>query len=329
MHFPAVARRPVLAGGEGGSRSSLLVAALLLLVTGCGAADAFADEAGSAAATQRTASSAAEPLVVGAIPDQDPHELQRLHGLLADHLERELGVPVEYVPVTDYAAAVNLFRAGDLDLVWFGGLTGVQARLQTPGAEVVAQRDIDEDFRSVFIVNTETGLQPVDDVAALGRLRGRRFTFGSASSTSGRLMPQYFLQQAGVASHDFAGAPGFSGSHDKTIDLVESGSFEAGVLNEQVWDARVDAGAVDTDRVQVFFRTPAYHDYHWVLGPSAVHRYGEDFPERVRDALLGLSRDEEREAPVLDLFGAERFVPVEASDHAQIEEVARGLGLVR
>jgi phosphonate transport system substrate-binding protein len=35
---------------------------------------------------------------------------------VADHLGEELGVAVEYVPVTDYAASVSLFRAGDLDM---------------------------------------------------------------------------------------------------------------------------------------------------------------------------------------------------------------------
>ena len=308
----------------GTTRSTLpTVAVLICLLAACGGAAQDPSASGDASPL------AAGPLVVSAIPDQDPQELQRLHGSVAGYLEQRLDVPVEYVPVTDYNAAVSLFRTGDLDLVWFGGLTGVQARLQTPGAQVIAQRDIDAEFHSVFIVNASTGLDPGDDVEDLDALRGLRFTFGSESSTSGRLMPQYFLDQAGVAEGDLAGAPGFSGSHDKTIDLVESGSFEAGVLNEQVWTSRVAAGDVDQDRVKLFLRTPGYHDYHWILGPSAAERYGEDFPDAVRAALLDLSPDDEQGAQVLDLFGAESFIPAEASDYDQIEQVARDLGLVR
>jgi phosphonate transport system substrate-binding protein len=270
-----------------------------------------------------------EPLQVGAIPDQDPQTLQRLYDLVADHLEAELGVPVEYIPVTDYAAAVSLLGTGDLDLVWFGGLTGVQARLQTPGAQVIAQRDIDAEFHSVFIAGTGTGLQPFDDVAGLSVLAGRRFTFGSESSTSGRLMPEHFLEQAGVGEDDFAGPPGFSGSHDKTIDLVQAGTYEAGVLNEQVWDARVEAGTVDVSKVQVVYRTPAYHDYHWILGPQVVEANGETFVDDVREALLGLDADDPDDAAVLELFGAERFIPAQAPDYDDIESIARRLGLVR
>lgn len=233
MHPATVFRR---------ARLPLIVLLLLLPVAACGAA---APSDPDAPTTPGAAADAPDPLVVSAIPDQDPQELQRLYGMVTDHLADELELAVEYVPVTDYQASVSLFRAGDLDLVWFGGLTGVQARLQTDGAEVIAQRDIDEAFHSVFIASSAAGVEPFEAVDGLTALEGLRFTFGSESSTSGRLMPTYFLEQAGIRPEDFTGEPGYSGSHDKTIDLVEAGTFEAGVLNEQVWDARVEAGTVD------------------------------------------------------------------------------------
>jgi phosphonate transport system substrate-binding protein len=189
-------------------------------------------------------------LRISAIPDQNPEKLNRLYGLVADELSQQLGVPVKYVPMTDYTAAVSAFRTGNLDLVWFGGLTGVQARLQKPGATVIAQRDIDAAFHSVFIANTASGLKPLSNQKGLTALKGKRFTFGSESSTSGRLMPQYFLNQAGVSLKSFAGgAPGFSGSHDATIALVQSGAYQAGVVNEQVWKSSLREGKVNRSKV--------------------------------------------------------------------------------
>jgi phosphonate transport system substrate-binding protein len=176
---------------------------------------------------------AKQALEIGAIPDQDPQKLQRQYDKLATYLEKELGVPVEYKPVTDYTAAVTAFKVGDLDLVWFGGLTGVQARLQVPGAEAIAQRDVDEKFHSLFITNKKTGLKPFKDISDLKQFKGRTFTFGSESSTSGRLMPQYFLQQAGLKLEDFKGEVGFSGDHDKTIKLVEAGTYDVGAVNKK------------------------------------------------------------------------------------------------
>ncbi|MBD1831302.1 putative selenate ABC transporter substrate-binding protein [Cyanobacteria bacterium FACHB-472] len=272
---------------------------------------------------------AKQALEIGAIPDQDPQKLQRQYDKLATYLEKELGVPVEYKPVTDYTAAVTAFKVGDLDLVWFGGLTGVQARLQVPGAEAIAQRDIDEKFHSLFIANKKTGLKPFKDIADLKQLKGRTLTFGSESSTSGRLMPQYFLQQAGLKLEDFKGEVGFSGDHDKTIKLVEVGSFDAGAVNESVWKKRVDAKEVDLNKVEVLWQTPAYYDYHWVIHPDVKQRYGEDFVKKVQNAFLKLDPNVPEQKEILDLLQATKFIPTQNSNYAQIEDIGRKIGKIK
>lgn len=272
---------------------------------------------------------ATQPFVTGAIPDQDPEQLQRLYGKLSEYLTQELGVPVEYKPVTDYAAAVTAFKVGDLDMVWFGGLTGVQARLQVPGAEAIAQRDIDAEFHSVFIANKASGIEPINDISELQVLKDHTFTFGSESSTSGRLMPQYFLQQANVSLDAFQGDVGFSQNHDATIKLVEAGTYDAGVLNEQVWNKRVEAGEVDLEKVQVIWRSPAYYDYHWVINPEVNDRYGDDFVEKVQAALLALDPAVPEHKEILELFGADQFIPTENSNYSQIEAIGRQIGKIQ
>lgn len=270
------------------------------------------------------------PLRISAIPDVDPSDLAEREEAMAAYLAGELDVEVEYVPVSDYAASVSLFDTGDLDLVFYGGLTGVQARLRTEGATVLAQRDIDEHFRSVFIAHSDAGLDPVEHVEGLSTLADTRFTFGSESSTSGRLMPSYFLDEAGIdPDTDFNGDPGFSGSHDLTIDLVESGSYQAGALNLQVWEARTEAGTVDTEKVQEIFTTPEYADYHWVGSPELDMQFGDGFTEDLRQALLDLDGSDDEETALLEQYGAEAIVPAEAADHERIEEIARALNLIR
>lgn len=272
---------------------------------------------------------AAETLRIGAIPDQNPEKLNRLYGLLAKELSQKLNVPVRYIPVSNYPASVSAFRTGGLDLVWFGGLTGVQARLQTPGAVVLAQRDIDAKFRSVFIANTKSGLQPISSIQGLKSLKDKRFSFGSESSTSGRLMPQHFLQQAGLTPSQFAGGKaGFSGSHDATIAVVQSGSYQAGALNEQVWKSNLKSGKVDSTKVKVIWRTPTYVDYHWVARPGLDKRFGKGFTTKLQKALLGIQPTGNGKT-VLELFGAEKFIPASASQYRAIETVGRELGKIR
>lgn len=301
-------------GGRRTSSLALLGTLLALLAAACGA-----DDPGAGAA-------APDRLVIGGIPDQDPDRLQRQFGLVADHLGDELGIEVVYEPVADYDAAVSAFRIGDLDLVWFGGLTGVQARLQVDGARAIAQRDVDAEFTSVFIAGASSGIEPFDEVGGLQALAGRTFTFGSDSSTSGRLMPQSFLARAGVGLDQLAGEPGYSGSHDATIALVAAGSFEAGALNSQVWDSRVEEGAVDASTVVEVFRTPTYHDYHWVVRPDV----GDALIDRIQGALLSLDAGDPADAELLELFGggAGRFIEATNGDYAEIEAIAREIGMV-
>lgn len=271
---------------------------------------------------EKAPAKANQPFTVSAIPDQDPERLQRLYGGVASYLSNELGVPVSYRPVTDYTASVTAFKVGELDMVWYGGLTGVQARLQVPGAHAIAQRDIDDQFHCVIIVNKKT------DISELSGLKGHTFTFGSESSTSGRLMPQFFLAQAGIELDDFKGQNGFSGSHDKTIKLVAAGAYDAGALNEQVWKRYVQSGAPELEQVRLIWTSPPFHDYHWVLHPSVASRYGPEFPAKLRGALLKLDAGNPEHEPILDLFGATRFIPTEDANYSQIEAVGRQIGMI-
>jgi phosphonate transport system substrate-binding protein len=303
------------------SRAALfLLVALALVATACGGSD---DDAAPAQPDPNRV------LKISAIPDQDPAKLATINTTTATYLAGALGVKVEYVPVTDYAASVSLFRTGDLDLVFFGGLTGVQARIQTPGAVLIAQRDIDDAFQSVFVTNTGSGIAPVTDVKQLSSLKGKRFTFGSESSTSGRLMPEYFLDQAGISSgKDFAGQAGYSGSHDKTIDLVTAGTYDAGALNLQVWKTRKANGTIDASKVTEMFVTPAYHDYHWIAGPKTNERFGAGFTDKLRGAMLALDHANPEHTKLLDNYGAKKFLATNAGNYTEIESIGRKLNLV-
>jgi len=206
----------------------------------------------------------------------------------------------------------------------------VQARLQRPGAKLIAQRDIDAAFRSVFIANRRSGLKPINGLTGLTALRGRRFTFGSESSTSGRLMPQVFLAKAGVRPSDFAGgAPGFSGSHDATIALVQSGAYEAGAVNQQVWTSSLIEGKADPAKVIALWRTPPYPDYQWLAQPGLDQRFGKGFTNRLQTAILSWRNSDPQQKRILGLFGAQRFVKGDPKRYAQIEQVGRQIGMIR
>ncbi|MEQ4722240.1 putative selenate ABC transporter substrate-binding protein [Nonomuraea sp. B19D2] len=294
-------------------RELLLGSAGLFLLAACGTQEGRA---------------AGASLMISAIPDQDPEKLNRLYPMLADRFAAVTKLKVVYRPVTDYTAVVRAFEVGDIYLAWMGGLTGAQARNRVSGATAVAQRNIDQDFHSVFIANKASGLRPFDTVEGVRTLAGHTFTFGSETSTSGRLMPQYFLRQGGLDQAAFKGKPGFSGSHDATIEAVASGSFEAGVVNEQVWKATQAAGEVDLSDVVVLWKTPGYADYHWLARPDLDDRFGKGATRAVTDMLLGLNVSDPADKAILDLFGATSFIATDNANYDRIEAVAREQGLL-
>ncbi len=270
----------------------------------------------------------APTLKIATIPDQDPAKLQRQFALVSQYLSAKTGLKIEYVPVTEYAAAVSGYRIGDLDLVWFGGLSGVQAAKQLPGSQYLGQRDIDERFKSVFIANSSFKAPTIDSVGKLTYLKGESLTFGSEISTSGRLMPQFFLDEAGLDLSDFKGQPGFSGSHDKTIRLVETGTFSIGALNKAVWDSNVANKTVDTSKVRVIFETPTYYDYHWLARPDADKKFGAGTTAKLQAAIVGLDKNVPDQKAILDLFSASSFIPTKADNYGLIEKTAKKLGLL-
>ncbi|CAM5600744.1 hypothetical protein SSTU70S_07048 [Stutzerimonas stutzeri] len=191
-----------------------------------------------------TAIQAAETLRVSAIPDEAPTELIRKFKPLGEYLEKELGMPVKFTPVSDYAAVVEALASDRLDMAWLGGFTFVQTRLKTRNAIPLVQREQDEQFTSKFIT-ADPAIKSLQD------LKGKTFAFGSVSSTSGSLMPRYFMLKDGIEPEQFFSRIAYSGAHDATAAWVEAGKADAGVLNASVWDKLVAAGKVNTDKVRV------------------------------------------------------------------------------
>ena len=267
-------------------------------------------------------SQAAEPLQelrVSAIPDENPNELMRIYTPFSEYLSKELKMKVTYTNVVDYAATVEGLAAKKLDMVWYGGFTYIQARKRTGDAVPLVSREEDLNFHSKFITRKDTG------ITKLAELKGKTFSFGSVSSTSGHLMPRYFLLQNGIdPERDFAKFS-FSGAHDATALWVESGKVDAGALNEAVWDKLVQTKKVDTSKVVVFWTTPPYVDYVWTVRGDL----DKGLQERIASALAKLDYRKPEDKRLLDLHRTKKYVRVKPEDFKPTEEAAIAAGLLK
>jgi phosphonate transport system substrate-binding protein len=264
----------------------------------------------------------AEPLVFTAIPDEDASRLAQRFGAVADYLSEQLGVEVQYIPVKSYAAAITAFRNNQVQLAWFGGLSGVQARRLVPGSEALAQGYEDQFFKSYFIAHESAGIEPAETLS--DAMKGKTFTFGSKGSTSGRLMPEFYLrQQFGAAPQDIFSRVGFSGDHSRTIAQVQAGAYQIGAVNFAVWESELAQGRIDQSKVRVIWTTPTYPDYQWTVRGDVDARHGDGFSQKLRQALLDM-----KDPQLLASFARQGFVPAGNDDYAPIEETARAIGLL-
>ncbi|CAM3670779.1 putative selenate ABC transporter substrate-binding protein [Pseudomonas wadenswilerensis] len=261
---------------------------------------------------------AADTLRVSAIPDEAPTELLRKFKPLGEYLEQKLGMKVEFVPVADYPAVVESLVANKLDMAWLGGFTFVQVHLKDPTATPLVQREQDAKFTSKFITANS-------NVKSLADLKGKTFAFGSISSTSGSLMPRYFMLKDGIKPETYFSRVAYSGAHDATAAWVQAGKADGGVLNASVWEKLVASGKVDTSKVKVFATTPSYFDYNWTVRGSL----DPALKDKIKQAFLDLDPAKPGDKAILDLQAASRFIETSPDNYKGIEEAARAAELLK
>ncbi|HUJ77121.1 MAG TPA: putative selenate ABC transporter substrate-binding protein [bacterium] len=265
---------------------------------------------------------AQKTFVFTAIPDQDETRLMERFSKVATYLHEQLGVEVKYVPVKSYEASIAAFRNDQVQMAWFGGLSHVQAVGLVPGAIAIAQGAEDAQFHTYFIANASTGLKESDTFPMA--MAGKTFTFGAKGSTSGRLMPEYYIRKY------FQKAPeqvfervGFSGDHNKTIALVESGAYQVGAVDFTVWESAVQRGKVDTSKVRVIWKTPAFQDYNFTIRGDLDQRFGAGFTEKLTHAILNMN-----DPALLATFPRSKIIPAKNSDYQAVYETAKAIGLL-
>lgn len=293
---------------------AVLAVVATALAAGCG------QQQENANAQEQSAQQAKPVFTFTAIPDQDEQRLRERFDKVAGYLEDKLGVPVKYVPVKSYAAAVTSFSNNQVQLAWFGGLSGVQARLRVPGSQAIAQGAEDKEFQTYFIANSSAGLEVSDSFPR--NIKGKTFTFGSKGSTSGRLMPEFYIRKEfGETPDEVFERVGFSGDHSRTIQLVQSGAYQVGAVNFKVWET--EKANLDSGKVSVIWKTPSYPDYQWTIRGDVNNTWGEGFKAKVTQALLNM-----KDPALLEAFPRSAFIPASNSDYEPIRKTGEEIGIL-
>ncbi|TAM77245.1 phosphate/phosphite/phosphonate ABC transporter substrate-binding protein [bacterium] len=252
---------------------------------------------------------------VGMIPDAGATQISVDEKRpLQEYLASKIGHDVDLVIPTNYNATVEALGNGSLDFAYLGGLTYVQAHARY-GVIPLVQRAGDQRFHSLFITQGDSAIHALTD------LRGKSFAFGDTNSTSGHLMPYYYMQESGIdPERDLKYR--FTGNHPATAKAVGAGIVDAGAIDESVFHAMVDAKQIDGSKVRVFYTTPPFVDYVWVA------RKELDTKQRQSLAQAFLALKDPRDKTVLDILRGKEFLRADDAEYDTLRGVARKLGML-
>ena len=284
--------------------STFLLTAMLLCLGGC-------TSGGSSAPSKNST------LRLSMIPTADPGKILRESQPLVAYLEKETGAKIELTVPANYAAVVEALANDQVDIAYLGGFTFVQAS-QRADVQPLVQRERDRNFHSVFITAADSGINSLAD------LKGHRFAFGDVNSTSGHLMPEYFMRQSNVDMSVIANAF-YSGGHDATALAVANKKVDAGALDETVYEKMSKEGKLDANKVKVFYTTPPFFDYVWAARKGIDPHLAESFS----NAFLKLSTDDPAHKQLLDLLVATKYQRANSSDYDKLRQAARDSGLLK
>lgn len=260
---------------------------------------------------------APETIRVAVLPDQSRERLLSQYEPLVDYLESATSLRFDLMIPKDYSDLVEQFAARRVDLAWFGGLTFTQAERRSQ-AVPLAFRDLDSQFTSCYLAQAKDGRQSIAEFA------GETFSFGPNLSTSGHLMPRFFLTKAGIDPEQYFASVQYSSAHDETALRVRDGVVALGVANCVIVQSLFETGVISDASVRIVETTPPYSDYVWAVQPTL----DEGTKSLLLDAFLALDGSIVEHRSVLRLQGGRAYFPAGRSDFQIIRSAATQAGLL-
>lgn len=251
-----------------------------------------------------------EPLGFGVVSFYYPRLMFLKYGPLVDYLSEHTGRPWELQLKTTYQQTVGELCAGHLTAAYLGPLTYIRAHAAC-GAEPVARLNTGgrETYRSYILVRAD------DPIEALADLKGRRFAFGSALSTSSHLVPRALLIEAGlVPGKDLRCS--YLEHHEEAARAVQLGEADACGVRDIVGDRFLQRG------LRLLVESDPIPNFPVVVAPGT--------PPEVRRQLARVLIDLPREDPAIaramtgwDRELADGFAPVTDAEYDKVRDLAR------
>ncbi len=166
-----------------------------------------------------------DKIVFAPVPSENASAALTAYGPFAKALEDMLGIKVEQVAVSDYAAVVEGQLSGKVDIAAYGPFSYYVAKAAgakiDPIAVTVNDIGLPPSYQSFLVAPGNSAATSIADV------KGKKVCFVDNLSTSGYLYPTAGLKEVGLeVGRDYTAV--FAGGHDKSVAAVKAGTCDLG-----------------------------------------------------------------------------------------------------
>lgn len=309
--------------------TALFVASMLGAATlvGCSqTAETDADTTASSAGADGSACAAdIDTLEFGIISTESQDNLKPKWEPLLKAMEEGIGRPVEGFFATDYAGVIEAMGAGKIQMAWYGGKSYIEAAERSE-AEAFAQTvasDGSKGYYSHLITNKENPILSEIDVEAgdgdqyvIENADGLTFAFNDPNSTSGFLVPSYYVFASnGVNPEQAFSELIYAGSHEATAQAVANNQVDVATNNSESLVDLEKSDPAALENIQVIWTSPVI--------PSDPLAYRKDLPDCLKEEIKDFFYNYKDEAVLGDLeWGG--FDPAGDADWNTVRELNIG-----
>ena len=261
----------------------------------------------------------AETLDFGIISTDNSSALKERWQPLIDDLNKQTGLDVKPFFATDYAGIIEGMRFNKVQIGYFGNASAIEA-VDRGNGEVFAKvkyKSGEAGYYSVLITNVNSKWKTIDQV--LKNTREINLGFGDPNSTSGTLVPSYYLfSKNGISvRNDFKNV--LPSNHEANMLAVVNNRVDVATNNTTTMATLKKEHPERFAQLRVLWTSP--------LIPSDPLVWRRDLPQATKDKLRNFfdhyAQSDPREKAIMDaITGYAGFEPSSDAQFVPIRQMA-------
>ncbi|MCS6766506.1 MAG: phosphonate ABC transporter substrate-binding protein [Candidatus Protistobacter heckmanni] len=247
----------------------------------------------------------------GIIATEKAGALRQMWEPFLDDMTKAVGVKVNGFYATDYAGIIEGQRFNKVQIAWYGNKAAIDA-VDRAGGEVFAQFvDLDgtPGYYSYIITHKDSGITSIDQVLKNGK--DYSFGIGDPSSTSGTLVPTYYVFTQNNADPKTLFKVVRSSNHEGNFLAVLNKQVDVATCNSEITDKMKEKAPEKLAQIRTLWTSP--------LIPRDPLVWRKDLPadlkKKIQDFVTGYGKNEREKEILKNMY---RLPGFKASTDAQL-----------